>query len=225
MKFFKTNKIFLDNETVAEQLRSARQTKKLKLEEVARTLKIKYKYLAALEKNQYDKLPEGVYGKNFLREYALFLGLDYQKLVKIFSQEKKNFQPQEYKQPFSRRIVKKTYFWMVPKIVRNILIGLIIIICFFYLGLRLSKIISPPTLFIYSPIENLVTKKNFLEVSGKTEPEVHLVINGETILSDSNGNFSKIIDLKKGINTIVITADKKYGASNTIIKHVLVKSE
>ena len=41
MKFFKSNKIYLDSETVAEQLRSARQTKNLKLEAVAKKINVK----------------------------------------------------------------------------------------------------------------------------------------------------------------------------------------
>jgi len=225
MKFFKLNKIFLDNETLAEQLRRARQAKKLKLEEVAKKLKINYKYLAALEKGEYDKLPKGIYGKNFLREYALFLGLNYRELGEVFNEEKKIFEPHDAKELFSRQVVKKTYFWLVPKIVRNIIIALIILICFLYLGFRLNKIISPPSLFIYSPIENFSTNQHTVNVSGKTEPETQLNINGESVLSDLNGNFSKLVNLKNGINTIIITATKKYGRDKTITRQVLVKSE
>ena len=74
MNLFKSNKIYLDSETVSEQLRSSRQAKKLKLSFIAKKLNINEKYLAALEKGEYKELPHGVYGKNFLREYALFLG-------------------------------------------------------------------------------------------------------------------------------------------------------
>jgi len=225
MNLFKSNKIFLDSETVAEQLRSRRQAKKLKLDQVAKKLNISYKYLSALEKGEYDKLPSGVYGKNFLREYAVFLGLNYAQLLKDFEQEKKLFQPHEHQGIFSRQVVKKTYFWTMPRIIRNVLIGLIVVICFSYLGFLINKIVSPPALAIYSPVENLTTTDHTITVSGKTEPETGLIINGDVVLCDSNGNFSEQIELKNGINTITITAAKNYGRSRTVIRQIMVKSD
>ena len=85
---FKSNKILLDSETVAERLRGARQAKNIKLEEAAKKLNISYKYLRALERGEYDKLPAGVYGKNFLREYAFFFGfshVEYNYLANYFT--------------------------------------------------------------------------------------------------------------------------------------------
>lgn len=223
MSLFKTNKIFLDSETVAEQLRSARQSKNLKLKKVAKELNINYKYLKALEKGEYEKLPEGIYGKSFFREYVLFLGLNYNELVKTYLIEKSIFEPGGQKQLFSKQIVKSKYFWAIPKIIKNIIIASIIAICFLYLGYRLNKVITPPTLFIDNPPEFLITKEYSVQISGKTESEAKVVINNEPILSDANGNFAKVVNLKNGINTINITAYKKYSKSNTVIRQILVK--
>ena len=151
MVFFTFNKIFLDSETIAEQLRTGRQAKNLKLTDVAKKLNIKYEYLDALEKNQFEKLPAGVYGKNFLREYALFLRLDHNELLKIFERELSFKEKTRRKELFSRQVAKSRYFLAMPKIARNIIIAAVIITCFSYLGYRLQKIISPPRLFIYSP--------------------------------------------------------------------------
>ena len=130
MNFFKSNKIYLDSETVAEQLRSARQTKNLKLKQAAKKLNINEKYLASLEKGEYDKLPRGVYGKNFLREYALFLGLDYKKLAENYETETNLAEPKKQKEIFSKQVVKARYLWATPKIFKNFLIFLISAVCF-----------------------------------------------------------------------------------------------
>jgi len=220
---FKSNKIFLDSNTVAEQLRSTRQAKKLKLKNVAKKLNINYKYLRALEKGDYNKLPTGIYGKNFLREYAIFLGLDYNKLNKIAAAEKNITEPTNQQELFSKQVVKNRYFLAIPKIVKGFIIAIVVIICFIYLGFKLNKIISPPDLFINSPVENLITKKHSLAITGKTEPEVQIVINGELVLSDKTGEFAKEVSLKQGINIITITACKKYGRNNTVVRQVLVK--
>jgi cytoskeletal protein RodZ len=223
MNFFQANKIHLDAETVAERLRSARQFKGFKLGEIAKKLNIQEKYLEYLEKGEYGLLPSGVYGKNFLREYALFLGLDYKPLAKDYETEINILEPRRQKEIFSKQVIKGRYLWTMPKIIKNILIFLIIIICFIYLGYRLNKIIAPPLLTINNPAINLTTKETALLVSGQTEAEAQLIINGEHVLSDKNGGFSQLINLKNGLNVITVTASKKYGRSNTITRQVLVK--
>ncbi|MDD4271272.1 MAG: helix-turn-helix domain-containing protein [Patescibacteria group bacterium] len=223
MNLFKSNKIYLDSETVSEQLRSRRQEKKLKLSQIAKKLNINEKYLIALEKGEYEKLPHGVYGKNFLREYALFLGLDYKKLAADFEAEINVLEPKRNKEIFSKQVVKKRYLLAMPKILKNVIIFLIICVCFIYLGYRVNKIISPPLLIINSPAANLTTSQTSLEVSGHTEAEASLIINGQTVLTDKNGDFSQTISLKNGINIITITANKKHSRGNTVVRQILVK--
>jgi|SRR3990167_2229766 len=220
---FQSNKIYLDSETVSEQLRSARQAKKLKLSEISKKLNINEKYLIALEKGEYDELPHGIYGKNFLREYALFLGLDYKKLAQDFENEINLLEPKRQKELFSKQVIKKRYLLAMPKILKNIFIFLIIGVCFIYLGYRLNKIISPPLLIVDSPMADLITDQNFLVISGRTEAEASLIINGQTVLTDKNGNFLQTVSLKNGINVITITANKKYGRGSTVIRQILVK--
>lgn len=225
MTLFKANKIYLDAETVAEQLRSARQAKKLKLYQAAKKLNISEKYLAALERGEYKELPHGVYGKNFLREYALFLGLDYKKLARDYEIEINILEPKVPKDLFAKQVVKAHHLWTMPKIFKNILIFLIISVCFVYLGYRVNKIISPPPLIVSRPAANLITSQTVLEVAGRTEAEAGLIINGQIVLTDKNGGFSQFISLKNGINIITITASKKYGRANTVIRQILVKED
>ncbi|MEI6596625.1 MAG: helix-turn-helix domain-containing protein [bacterium] len=225
MNIFKSNKIYLDSETVSEQLRSARQAKKLKLSAIAKKLNINEKYLAALEKGEYEKLPSGIYGKNFLREYALFLSLDYKKLSVDFDAEINTLEPKNQKEIFSKQVVKKRYLLAMPKILKNILIFSVICICFIYLGYRVNKIISPPLLIINNPAADLTIDQTSLLINGQTEAEANLLINGQTILTDKKGNFSQTISLKNGLNIITVTANKKYGRGQTIIRQILVKEQ
>jgi len=225
MILFKSRKISLGSESVAEQLRQARQAKKLKLAEIAKKLNINHKYLKALEKGEYNKLPTGVYGKNFLREYAFFLGLNYDELVEIFESEKIIFKNKGQQELFSKQKVRKRYFLAVPKIIKGAIIVIITVILFIYLGFGLKRVISPPDLIIYSPAENIITEEKNIQVIGQTDPEALVIINGEQVLSDSKGEFSKIINLQDDINIITITASKKYGRDKTIERQVLVKEK
>jgi len=62
--------------SVGETLRRERLRKELSLEQISRETKISTRLLDAIEKDQYDRLPGGVFAKSFARQYARFLGLD-----------------------------------------------------------------------------------------------------------------------------------------------------
>ena len=59
-----------------ERLYAARERKGVDLYRAERDTKIRARYLGALERGDYKELPGAVYTKGFLRNYALYLGLD-----------------------------------------------------------------------------------------------------------------------------------------------------
>jgi cytoskeletal protein RodZ len=66
---------------IGNSLRHARERRQLSLEDVERALKIRTRYLAALEEERFEVLPGEAYTKGFLRTYAEYLGLDSQLFV------------------------------------------------------------------------------------------------------------------------------------------------
>lgn len=68
-------------ETVGEQLKNAREARKLSLEQVFQAIRINPRYLKGLEDDMRSALPSSVQGKGFLRLYAAFLNLPVQELV------------------------------------------------------------------------------------------------------------------------------------------------
>jgi cytoskeleton protein RodZ len=66
---------------IGSSLREARLRQHLEFPEVEQAIKIRSKYLRALEEEQFDTLPAPTYVKGFLRGYADFLGLDGQLYV------------------------------------------------------------------------------------------------------------------------------------------------
>ena len=61
---------------VGDTLRRERLKRNLDLEEISHELKISTRFLQAIENDQYDKLPGGVFARSFVRQYARLLGLD-----------------------------------------------------------------------------------------------------------------------------------------------------
>ena len=66
---------------VGETLRRERVKRNLDIDQISAELKISARFLEAIEKDQYDKLPGGVFAKSFVRQYARLLGLDEDELA------------------------------------------------------------------------------------------------------------------------------------------------
>lgn len=215
-------KEIIPDESLTEYIRRARKEKGISLEKASQELKINIKYLEAIEKNQLEKLPTGIYSKNFLRQYAHFLNINTKYIDKLFENENNLNENEETNDLFSKKIPDKHYFLSVPKIIKNIIIILIVLLFLVYLGFFINNIISPPELKISYPLKDLVTDKNVIEIRGQTEKEVEIYINEELVLTEADGSFSKKINLKKGFNIISISAQKKYSKKNIIIKKIMV---
>jgi len=67
--------------SVGETLRRERLRKDLGLEQISRETKISARLLEAIENDQFDLLPGGVFAKSFVRQYARFLGLDEEEMA------------------------------------------------------------------------------------------------------------------------------------------------
>ena len=72
--------------SVGETLRQQRLRRKVQLQEVSEELKISSRMLEAIEADDYDKLPGGVFAKSFVRQYAAVLGLDEEEVATQFEQ-------------------------------------------------------------------------------------------------------------------------------------------
>src|SRR5207247_1084751 len=67
--------------SIGETLRRERIKRNLELEQVSHELRISSRFLDAIEQDQFDKLPAGVFAKSFVRQYARLLDLDEEELA------------------------------------------------------------------------------------------------------------------------------------------------
>jgi len=212
-------KISINNTTIGDHLKNLRQEKNLNIETVAQKINIKKEYLEALENNNYEKLTEVKYKKIFLKKYCKFLGLNWEKIKNEASKKIKN------KKHFSfhPKSIKEKDLIIFPKIIKNILIFLAISVFFVYIGFYIKTNLSPPKINIIQPEKDLITNKNFITVKGKTNPKNTININEESVLNNEEGYFEQTIHLKKGINNINISAQKKYGPKTTKKRQILLE--
>jgi cytoskeletal protein RodZ len=72
-----------------EQLKRERELRGVSLEEVSAATRIAPRFLEALENEQWDKLPGGVFNRGFIRAVARYLGLDEENLVSEYALQTK----------------------------------------------------------------------------------------------------------------------------------------
>ncbi|MFM6853714.1 MAG: helix-turn-helix domain-containing protein [Sphingopyxis sp.] len=66
----------MDNQTVGQRLRAARETAKSSLADIATQTKVPIRMLDAIERDAVDELPTGPYATGFARSFARAVGLD-----------------------------------------------------------------------------------------------------------------------------------------------------
>lgn len=72
--------------SIGDQLAEARRRQGLSLKEAEKAIKIRARYLAALEEDRFDAIHGDAYAIGFIKTYAAFLGLDSEPLIDKFRQ-------------------------------------------------------------------------------------------------------------------------------------------
>lgn len=91
-----------------------------------------------------------------------------------------------------------------------------------YLGFQLYGLFAPPPLTVTSPPDGLTTSNKTIKIKGKTMPGATVEINSNPILAHRSGEFDQTLVLSGGINTIMISAKKRYSRPATIIRQILI---
>ena len=74
--------------SVGELLRTARESKKLSLDDAHRETKISVATLASLEQDDFEAIGSDIYLKGFLKSYARFLGMDVDDVLKTLDRQR-----------------------------------------------------------------------------------------------------------------------------------------
>lgn len=75
--------------SIGQSLRKARENRGISLEEVSKATKIRTEYLVALEGDDFERLPNNVFSRGFVRAYAEVVGLDPEAAVAASAVERK----------------------------------------------------------------------------------------------------------------------------------------
>lgn len=206
---------------LGEQFRQKRTTLNLSLYDAAQKTRIPLKYLDALEQGTFTVLPKTkVHRLAYVKEYATLLNLSPEACTSQFTCED-GLEDSHFIHP--RKAVKLFPFSSISTALRATVLVSLVLLFSGYLAWQVRRVLEPPKLAVYSPVEGHVLGESRATIAGETEKETHLTVNGQDIMVSEQGKFETTIDLKSGLNTITIEATKKHGKTTTMTRHVVVQ--
>jgi cytoskeletal protein RodZ len=200
--------------SLPERLYAARERKGVDLYRAERDTKIRSRYLAALERGDYKELPGAVYTKGFLRNYALYLGLDPDEILVQWRRERGDGAPAQPVISVPRPIAPpRRGLTFSPGVVVAALLTVVVLLVGAYLAVQILRYNKPPTITVTTPAVATITVDEgtaSYTLKGTTIPggtvTVEAAGGSRQASADSTGAWSVDVDLRRGKNQFKIDA-------------------
>ena len=203
--------------TVGQLLKEERLKKGFTLEQIEKSTKIRAKFIAAIETDNYQKLPAAPYIQGFIKNYSTFLGLRSSTILALF---RRQFTQKSTSKKILDAPLTESGWRLTPNKVIISLVFVLIGSLFLYFYIQYQALHKSPPITLEGPQTELVTKEEIVAVFGKTDKDATLTINQEPVLVKDDGRFFKEIPLTVGNNTLVIEATSRVGEKTTEVRRV-----
>lgn len=217
---FVMRKLDSEPQTLGKKLRALRRGKAITLDIMERTTHIQRKYLEALEQGRFESLPEPLYARNFIRAYTRALGADETYFLELYEEE---CGACDLIAPMCspRQRVNKRRFVIWNHFVRYSALAGLMLLIFGYIGYQVVSIIQAPNIVLLTPATDMLTHEAQLLVQGMVEGEASVFINGEQIVVNEDLTFNTSVDLREGINTLTVEAERRYSRRSVVERSVV----
>lgn len=201
-------------------LKEARVAKKLRPSDIEKAIKIREKYIVAIESDAFHLLPSPSYAKGFVRNYAEYLSLPVDSVMAFFRRQmadvsKASLLPKGVSQPLNAPFVQLT-----PARFIVLLVSVLLSAFLFYLGMQYRRNSTPPRLTVTAPVNNTITTDSRVVVEGQTDADATVTINGVSTIVRDDGKFYDRVPVELGVNTITIISTSRFGKTTTETREV-----
>lgn len=209
--------------TVGEILRDERESRRYRLEELAKRTRIRLEYLEALEANQFELLPSATFVKGYIKIYAQLFGFDHKPLIALLRRDYKEsargtLVPREFITP----VLKAKFSLNSVTLLVVFLVGIFLSLLG-YVGVQWYTLTRPPMLVVTAPGQQDQVASRII-VSGETVPDAVVTVNDQPVALQKDGSFSTEIFIStEGISTITVEATDRRGKSNQVDRTVYVR--
>jgi len=201
--------------SLPDRLTAARERKGVDLVRAERDTKIRVRYLSALERGDYRDLPGAVYTKGFLRNYAIYLALDPEDVLRQWRRERGDQVGPEPEIVPPRPLAEPSRpLNFSPSIIVAALMTAGVVLFALYLGAQLLRYAKPPELKVNVPAEAVTEvdeATTTFRMAGTATPGSTVVVSAQghddrSTTASPSGEWSVQVDLRRGQNRFDITA-------------------
>lgn len=204
--------------TVGEILRRQRESKNITFLQIEKQIKIRAKFLQAVENNDWTFFSSKIYITGIIKNYSDFLDLDTKKMLAFFRRDYERKEDVNFK----RRIASSYLSPETKKVFIGILTTLFIVF-FGYFGFQIKNYLSPPSVVFLSPATTHFTVETSVKINGKTDKDAMIVILGDRIYQNKDGVFEYSFPLHDGKNELTIELTGANG-KKTEVKRTFYKT-
>jgi cytoskeletal protein RodZ len=201
------------DEALGAMLHAARERKGVDLYRAERDTKIRARFLEALESSDFKALPGAVYTKGFLRNYALYLGLDPELVLARWKAETGEVRRHEPTTIAPRPLeAPRSGFTFSRGLLVAAVLTIAVLAFVGYIGLQLFRFAQPPGLTVaQAAVSEAAADAESTTLNGTASPGATVAIEAigqETyrVTADADGDWQQSVPLKKGRNDFTITA-------------------
>ena len=214
--------------TLGQTLRAAREVRGLDIARAERETRIRSRYLVALEEGDYRDLPSPVYTRGFVRNYALYLGLDADLCLDIYRREAAHDLPRPAVTPLRPIDVRsRRALILTPARVATVTLLVLVVAFIGYLAYQFLTFAATPELTLLDPATDVAAYAGTSYVlRGETVPDAQIEVDGlrenPSATASASGFFSIRVDLVPGSNVITLVAtDPVTGRSSDPVRRTI----
>lgn len=199
--------------TVGELLKNERLHKNLTLKQAEKALRVREKFLAALEDNNWNDFSSKVYVAGLIKNYSNFLGVNTQKALLLFRRD--------YEKKEDIRFKKRTSSAYLASPTRRLAAAALMLVLFLfglYFTYQLKLFLEPPKTTIVSPQRSTFRSGEKITIIGETDKDAAITIFGERVYQDTKGTFTYDFPIKQGKNELIIQTVGANGRTSILKK-------
>lgn len=201
--------------TIGKVLKEARVKKQFSKSDLSAETKIKAEFIGAIEKENWNKLPDLPTVQGFVKSIAQALEVKEGKAMALL---RRDYPPKDLSVNPKPDISNK--FHWGPRLTAIAGVAIITLAVLGYLGVEYFRFVSPPRLKIDRPEEGKIVDKFLVQVLGKTDPDATIKVNNQPVLVKENGEFEVEIEITGETREIVVEAVSRSGKETTIRRNI-----
>lgn len=197
-------------------MKEARTRKKYSRARLEKETKIKEHFIKAIEKEDWQSLPEYPVVQGFVKSITATLKIDERRAMALL---RRDYPPKRLR--ISPKPDVSDKFTWSPRFTFFVGAALISLMILVYLGLQYISFVSPPRLEVFQPIDGQVAAEKMVTVSGRVDPDAIIRVNNQPVLVGEDGDFTAEIEIFEGTGEIEIKAISRSGKETVVRRKII----